>query len=181
MFREALRGPCGRLTKSGAFLEENYWTSSSANLAHHKNTRTGLGLEDTTRYVTNWGTYGKKKVPPHYWMEYLNCCSQPTLDSIDVLNASAARDAECHDSSFASFVWNLSQNPTKEKHRTACPGISSCITPGGDFWLPHFGRPLLGCEKLLLQGIPYFRLALGTETEAQLSDLAGNAMSLTVV
>jgi hypothetical protein len=33
----------------------------------------------------------------------------------------------------------------------------------------------------LLQGIPYFRLALGTETEVQLGDLAGNAMSLTVV
>eukprot|EP00957_Ditylum_brightwellii_P187542 14282075-Ditylum_brightwellii.AAC.1 len=43
------------------------------------------------------------------------------------------------------------------------------------------GRPLLGCEKLLLQGIPYFRLALGNETEVQIGDLAGNAMSLTVV
>jgi hypothetical protein len=47
--------------------------------------------------------------------------------------------------------------------------------------LPHAGRPLLGCEKLLLQGIPYFRLLLGNETEVQLGDLAGNAMSLTVV
>lgn len=33
----------------------------------------------------------------------------------------------------------------------------------------------------MLQGIPYFRLALGNETEVQLGDLAGNAMSLTVV
>jgi hypothetical protein len=55
------------------------------------------------------------------------------------------------------------------------------ITPGGHVWLPHQGRPLLGCEKLLIQGIPYFRLALGIETEVQLGDLAGNAMSLTVV
>ena len=39
----------------------------------------------------------------------------------------------------------------------------------------------MGCEKLLVQGIPYFRLALGNETEVQLGDLAGNAMSLTVV
>ncbi len=47
--------------------------------------------------------------------------------------------------------------------------------------IPHRGRPLLGCEKLLVQGLPYFRLALGNETEVQLGDLAGNAMSLTVV
>lgn len=80
-----------------------------------------------------------------------------------------------------SFVWNISQNASREKHRSACPGISGCVTPGGEFFLPHLGRPLLGCEKLLLQGIPYFRLALGTETEVQLGDLAGNAMSLTVV
>lgn len=33
----------------------------------------------------------------------------------------------------------------------------------------------------MIQGIPYFRLILGNETEVQLGDLAGNAMSLTVV
>ena len=70
---------------------------------------------------------------------------------------------------------------SREKHRTSRSGIAGCITPGGDVFLPHAGRPLLGCEKLLLQGIPYFRLLLGNETEVQLGDLAGNAMSLTVV
>ena len=181
VFREALRGPSGRLTKSGIFLEDDYWKSLGKNLAHRKNTRKKLGLRDTARHVTNWGTYGKKKVPPHYWLEYVNCCMQATLDSIDVLNASAARDAECHDSSFSSFVWNLFQNPSREKHRTAHPYVSGCLLPDGDFFLPHLGRPMLGCERLLLQGIPYFRLALGTETEVQLSNLAGNEISLTVV
>mmetsp|Transcript_36589 Transcript_36589/g.88683 ORF Transcript_36589/g.88683 Transcript_36589/m.88683 type:complete len:2159 (+) Transcript_36589:2-6478(+) len=181
VFREALRGPAGRSTKRGAFLEADFWTSTSANLPHNKNCRTKLGIEDKARAITNWGPFGRKKIPPHYWLEYLDCQSQRHLDMLDILHASAARDAESHDSSFASFVWNISQNTTREKHRTACPGISGCVTPGGEFFLPHFGRPLLGCEKLLLQGIPYFRLALGTETEVQLGDLAGNAMSLTVV
>ena len=76
---------------------------------------------------------------------------------------------------------NISQNATREKHRSAHAGIAGCITPGGDFFIPHKGRPLLGCEKLLLQGLPYFRLLLGNESEVQLGDLAGNAMSLTVV
>ncbi len=78
-------------------------------------------------------------------------------------------------------MWNISQNCSKEKHRQAKAGIASCITPGGDPFLPNTGRPLLGCEKLLLQGIPLFRLQLGNETEVQLGDLAGNAMSLPVV
>lgn len=75
----------------------------------------------------------------------------------------------------------MSQNATREKHRAATPGIAGCVTPGGDFFVPNKGRPLLGCEKLLIQGLPYFRLALGNETEVQLGDLAGNAMSVTVI
>lgn len=47
--------------------------------------------------------------------------------------------------------------------------------------LPHKGRTVMGYEKLLLQGIPFSRLLLGPETEVQLSDLAGNAMSVSVV
>jgi hypothetical protein len=39
---------------------------------------------------------------------------------------------------------------------------------------------MMGFEKLLLQGIPFTRLALGPETEVQLSDLAGNAVSIIV-
>lgn len=115
------------------------------------------------------------------WLEYLNCNEARLIDLIDIMHASAARDAECHDSNFSNYFWNVSQNVTKEKHRTATSGIASCLSPGGDFLLPNHGRPLLGCEKLLLQGIPYFRLALGNETEVQLGDLAGNAMSLTVI
>jgi len=40
---------------------------------------------------------------------------------------------------------------------------------------------MMGFEKLLLQGIPFTRLALGPESEVQLSDLAGNAMSVPVI
>lgn len=47
--------------------------------------------------------------------------------------------------------------------------------------LPHRGRTIMGYEKLLLQGIPFSRLLLGPESEVQLSDLAGNAMSVPVV
>ena len=111
----------------------------------------------------------------------MKCSSQRCLDLLEILHTSAARDAECKDANHSAFFWNISQNASKEKHRSAVPGIASCITPDGDVFLPHAGRPLLGCKKLLLQGIPFFPLILGNETEVQLGDLAGNAMSLTVV
>ena len=43
------------------------------------------------------------------------------------------------------------------------------------------GREISGYEKLLLSGIPADSLLLGGESEVQLSDLAGNAMSMPVV
>jgi len=72
-------------------------------------------------------------------------------------------------------------DPNPNTDRRSLPGITSCITPGGLTFFPYLGRNLLGYEKLLLNGIPADRLQLGQETEVQLSDLAGNAMSLPVV
>lgn len=192
---------------SNAFLCQLSTANANANLPHNLNTRAAIGMDEYARPQTKWGPYGKMQVPPHYWLEYQKCINQRQLDMIDILHGSAARDAESHDSNFgkssclpnylflvhlthctyiimsppASYFWNISQNVSREKHRTSRSGIAGCITPGGDVFLPHAGRPLLGCEKLLLQGIPYFRLLLGNETEVQLGDLAGNAMSLTVV
>lgn len=100
---------------------------------------------------------------------------------VEILTKSCMRDPEAHDSNWSSFFWNISQNSTKEKHRSQAAGVAGCVTPGGDIFLPHLGRSLLGAEKLLLQGIPYFRLHLANETEVNMSDLAGNAMSLSVV
>lgn len=56
--------------------------------------------------------------------------------------------------------------------------LSQSVTPGGELLLPKEGRTMMGFEKLLLQGIPFTRLALGPETEVQLSDLAGNAVRI---
>ena len=181
VFREALNGPAGRTSKRSAFLEPDFWTSTSGDLKYSTNTREKSGIDEMTRTLTSWGPYGKKQCPPHYWMEYLNLMNQRRMDVLEIMHASAARDAEMHDSSFSSFFWNTTQNAGREPHRTAHSGIASCITPGGDMFMPHQGRPILGSEKLLLQGIPYFRLLLNNETEVQLGDLAGNAMSLTVV
>lgn len=79
-----------------------------------------------------------------------------------------------------SLWWNVSQNVGRTDVLSR-PGITSCITPGGENFGPHRGRCILGYEKLLLSGIPADKLLLGTETEVQLSDLAGNAMAMPVI
>ena len=61
------------------------------------------------------------------------------------------------------------------------PGITGCLTPGGQMFHLRRGREVSGFEKLLLSGIPADQLLLGGEPEGQLSDLAGNAMSMPVV
>jgi hypothetical protein len=75
---------------------------------------------------------------------------------------------------------DLSQNVDRETDRRQ-PGIVGCITPTGMPFLTSRGFPLLGLEALALQGLPLQNLLLTRETPRQLQDLAGNAMSSTVV
>ncbi|PIG80558.1 C-5 cytosine-specific DNA methylase, partial [Aspergillus arachidicola] len=64
---------------------------------------------------------------------------------------------------------------------TRAYGIVGCITPSGIPYLTIRGGPLCGLESLSLQGLPLDRLILARETQAELQQLAGNAMSSTVV
>jgi hypothetical protein len=77
-------------------------------------------------------------------------------------------------------VLNVSQNVDRgfASHRYAiCP----CLTPQGLPYVTNRGGPLLGLEALSLQGLPIDELLLTKESEDNLRDLAGNAMSSTVV
>lgn len=60
-------------------------------------------------------------------------------------------------------------------------GIVGCITPCGIPYMTTRGGPLCGLESLALQGLPLDRLLLTQESQRELQDLAGNAMSSTVV
>ncbi len=48
-------------------------------------------------------------------------------------------------------------------------------------FLTYRGAPIIGLEQLALQGLPLDRLLLGGHTHKELQDLAGNAMTSTVV
>ena len=60
-------------------------------------------------------------------------------------------------------------------------GITGCLTPTGNPFPPAIGRPIVGLETLALGGLPIQRLLLTRESPRELTDLAGNAMTTTVV
>jgi hypothetical protein len=82
--------------------------------------------------------------------------------------------------SSSSQVWNLSQNVDRSIGSNRV-GISPCLTPSMIPYITNRGGPMVGLEALHLQGLPIDELLLTRETEDNLSDLAGNAMSTTVV
>jgi hypothetical protein len=60
-------------------------------------------------------------------------------------------------------------------------GFIGCLTPCGYQFSTIRGGPLTGREALRLQGLPVHNMLLTRETQRELLDLAGNAMTTTVV
>ncbi|KAL7543053.1 hypothetical protein ACHAXR_012745 [Thalassiosira sp. AJA248-18] len=183
-FREALRSGPGLMVAKDRAKELDFfdWELSGVkDLAHHLNYREKMGIEERARWLTQWKTRGRKSVAPGLWPELVAMWNMRRCDLIDCFSASVVRDNISRDPLHHSFTWDLSQNVHRTSVRTPTVGVSGCVTPGGELLLPNKGRTMMGFEKLLLQGIPFTRLALGPETEVQLSDLAGNAMSMPVV
>lgn len=180
-FREALRSGPGLMVAKERAKELDFfdWELSGVkDLAHHLNYRKLTGIDERSRWLTQWNTRGRKQVAPGVWPELVAMWNMRRCDLIDAFSATVVRDAVSRDPLHHSFTWDLSQNVHRTSVRTPTVGVSGCVTPGGELLLPHKGRTMMGFEKLLLQGIPFTRLALGPETEVQLSDLAGNAVSV---
>ena len=190
-FRDALRGPLGRLTamsrQGGDWWHENANRDTEHTKAFRaaatKEAKGGNMLntpaEEMARPITGWGPQQQLSLASdRWWVELAGTFSQRQLDLCDCFGLKAAEvglDALHH-----SLWWNISQNVGRTDP-IPLPGITGCITPGGETFGPHRGRCVLGYEKLLLSGIPADKLLLGTESEVQLSDLAGNAMVMPVV
>lgn len=77
-------------------------------------------------------------------------------------------------------VWELSQNIDRFTDNSPT-GIVGCLTPKGQPFSTTRGGPVTGREALALQGLPIDELLLTRESENELYDLAGNAMTSTVV
>ncbi|GAA5978213.1 hypothetical protein JCM5350_002229 [Sporobolomyces pararoseus] len=135
-----------------------------------------LGLQ---KPLTDWKEGGgKPQMPDGSWQDWAESQTERVLDLMDI---SFLRDAQRGtDITYKSAIWNLSQNvdrTTASKYY----GITPCLTPNMIPYLTNRGGPLVGLEALSLQGLPIDELLLTRENSDQLADLAGNAMSSTVV
>lgn len=183
-FREALKSGRGLLVKRERTKELDFfdWELSRVkDLGCHLAFRANVGMGERDRPFTGWKPHGILKLAPGIWPELADMWNHRRLDMIDCFGVAASRDAISRDALHHAFTWDLSQNVTRAPFRTGTVGVSGCVTPGGELFMPYRGRTVMGCEKLSLQGIPHQRLDFGILTEVQQSDLAGNAMSVSVV
>ncbi|RPD59037.1 hypothetical protein L226DRAFT_489066 [Lentinus tigrinus ALCF2SS1-7] len=132
----------------------------------------------TKRPLTSWEEGGFCKLPDFAWNDWGVGQVERVWDLMDISLLRSAKKGV--DPSFKTQVWNLSQNVDRSTGSSK-PGICPCLTPSMIPYITNRGGPMVGLEALSMQGLPVNELLLTRETEDQLADLAGNAMSTTVV
>ncbi|KAI0339611.1 hypothetical protein BDW22DRAFT_1335785 [Trametopsis cervina] len=130
------------------------------------------------RPLTGWDNGGFCKLPDFAWNDWGIGQVERVWDLMDISLLRSAKEGV--DPSYKTFVWNLSQNVDRTIGSSR-PGICPCLTPSMIPYLTNRGGPMVGLEALSMQGLPVDELLLTRESEDQLADLAGNAMSTTVV
>jgi hypothetical protein len=78
-------------------------------------------------------------------------------------------------------LYDVSQGVDRIPESEKNLGVAGCLTPNGMPFITTRGSRLSGYESLALQGLPTDRMTFTTETLSDLQDLAGNAMTSTVV
>ncbi|CAG7850002.1 SubName: Full=Uncharacterized protein {ECO:0000313/EMBL:CCA72586.1} [Serendipita indica DSM 11827] len=130
------------------------------------------------RPLTRWEEGGGFNFLDYIWEDWCADAVPRVKDLMDISHLRAAKLGV--DTSYKTTVWNLSQNVDRQIGSGRL-GIAPCLTPTMIAYITNRGGPLVGIEALGLQGLPVDRLLLTRETQDQLADLAGNAMSTTVV
>ncbi|PPQ98930.1 hypothetical protein CVT24_003557 [Panaeolus cyanescens] len=130
------------------------------------------------RPLTSWDEGGFCKLPDFAWNDWGVGQVERVWDLMDIsLLRSATKGV---DPNYKTQVWNLSQNVDRTIGSNKV-GICPCLTPSMIPYITNRGGPMVGLEALSMQGLPVDKLLLTRESEDQLADLAGNAMSTTVV
>ncbi|KAK5205647.1 hypothetical protein LTR41_008715 [Exophiala xenobiotica] len=113
------------------------------------------------------------------WQEWAIGQSARVVELLDInyLRYASERD---FDMRYKHRNINISQNVDRDTDRRKW-GIVGCVTPKGSLFETLRGRPLIGLEMFALQGMPISDLSLNKESSGLLQDLAGNAMTTTVI
>ncbi|KAK6345242.1 hypothetical protein TWF718_007168 [Orbilia javanica] len=143
----------------------------------HENVRVSERL-GRQRPFTSWQENGRSTCFDNSWRNWVDKQVDRVKDLMDINYLRSATKGI--DLLFVARVHNLSQNADRNTEGKG-NGITQCLTPTMIPYSTYRGGPLIGIELLSLQGLPTDQLLFTKETEANLKDLAGNAMSSTVV
>jgi len=136
--------------------------------------------------VTGHGRINHSRFPSNGWQRHWKRQTLRIADAMDIAVAVPLKKFNI-DIRYKPFLVDVSQNvdriPIIAHSNGAIKnvGLIGCITPSGDPIITNLMRPVTGTEVMALQGMPIDDMTITTETQANLQDLAGNAMTVTVV
>ncbi|KAJ5770544.1 uncharacterized protein N7511_002595, partial [Penicillium nucicola] len=119
------------------------------------------------------------KVPDFFWHRFMKTQPERVWETVDM--NFLKRIVSGYDMNFKERWIDLSQGVDRGRDSLAASGIAGCLTPKGIPFVTTRGGPVSGTEALSLQGLPFDRMLLTRESQGDLMDMAGNAMTSTVV
>ncbi|KAL3480708.1 hypothetical protein BJX99DRAFT_266140 [Aspergillus californicus] len=176
------RDMAGRITTLALSARSRTTVNWARYQVRHQSYRLNQGLGHR-RPVSKSQDDGTCRMPDFSWQTWVKSLPERVWDTIDVNFLRKLVDgggSEGYDMNYKERCLELSQGIDREIDSRAY-GIVGCITPCGIPYITTRGGPLCGLESLALQGLPLDRLQLTQESQRELQDLAGNAMSSTVV
>ncbi|KAF3770196.1 hypothetical protein M406DRAFT_231149, partial [Cryphonectria parasitica EP155] len=131
-----------------------------------------------------WSERGSSRAPAKMWKPWEAKQTNRVSDLLECvfLIAVFGRNTKhsAYDPRHKAQIIDCSQNVDRVNMATAF-GATGCLTPSAIPVLTLEARPITGSEALKLQGLPIESFDMSSETQTQLQDLAGNAMTTTVV
>lgn len=158
-------------------------TDWSFSRSRHTQFRRAQGIPDERPWI-QWRENGSSNAPAKMWKPWeaplpnrvkdlLECFYQVGMAGKNLKHGK-------YDAAFKAQILDCSQNVDRVNMGQPFGG-TGCLTPCAIPVLTLEARPITGSEALKLQGMPIENFDMSIETQSQLQDLAGNAMSTTVV
>lgn len=149
----------------------------------HTNFRRDHELPDERRWL-RWRETGCANLPAKMWKPWILGQTCRVWDLLECARTMAIHGRNpkhaAYDPIYKAQIIDASQNV--DRVNLGVPfGATGCLTPNAIPVLSLEARPVTGSESLKLQGLPIENFNMSIETQSQLQDLAGNAMSTTVV
>lgn len=168
------------LASQSAQEKDTDWSFSRS---RHTQFRRAQGIPDERPWL-QWRENGSSNAPAKMWKPWEAPLPNRVKDLLECFYqlGMAGKNLKHgkYDVAYKAQILDCSQNVDRVNMGQPFGG-TGCLTPCAIPVLTLEARPITGSEALKLQGMPIEHFDMSIETQSQLQDLAGNAMSTTVV